>query len=935
MRCPVLIGRVRELELLRSALESACSGDGVVLLVGEAGVGKSRLLAELLAGPAADALVVRVGCLEADQAEPYALIVQLADALGGLALPFEHAPEAERQTRRVERAVRAGLQCMAGDRVLILAAEDLHWCDQPSLSVLLALAQRPGRCLLALSCRPGPLTPALAGFLAELGRLRPGSQIVLGALDRAEVVRMIRAILALDESVPGDLLDEIMAATEGVPFLVEEVVRSLVESGGLELSASGWRRRPGVPLQVPGSLRQVIEARLLRPPPEVVQVATLTAAIGHLSDLGLIRSLAGLDEATLLRSLRALTDAQILVTGPDGGLAFRHALTREAVLGRLLGLERQALHRTVAEALEREPTTPAPVLAFHWSRAGDVGRAAPHALQAARQAATLNAHREAIGQYEIALAGQAASETEILVEIGDHHAALSECEAAVLHYRRARSRLAVDGDTAGAAALSLRIGSAFADQKRRAEAQRHAEAALAGLPPGHPERWRAGLLLALQLSAQGEYGQAEAALRGTRDDAAGVGLLARLRVEYELGGVRAVQGDWTALERAATTVLDEAPDTSDDALALRHDAHAALGEMAFYRGQLERSSEQHRACLAIAERRGLLTDQVLARWSVAMRLYYLGRWSEMREALAEVQALGFAWMAELAPHFELWLDGCWEEAEAGWSRSWARLAREPDLEFQVGVVRYTTEVLLLLDRPAEALDLVDDLLARARAVGAASHELRLVSCEAAALARLGDPRAGAACEAGLSLARRAGARGCEGLLLRARALAHRAAGRWLEAFADCEASAALLEALGMAFEAALGHRESGLLRKARGRKGDRERAEASLRTARAHFLEVGAQRLVAEVDGLLDALTVNNRPSPRGASLSGREREVAELVAAGLSNRQIARRLVISEKTAAHHVGSILNKLGFGTRAEIAAYVARLPVAPDSPAINR
>jgi DNA-binding CsgD family transcriptional regulator len=139
----------------------------------------------------------------------------------------------------------------------------------------------------------------------------------------------------------------------------------------------------------------------------------------------------------------------------------------------------------------------------------------------------------------------------------------------------------------------------------------------------------------------------------------------------------------------------------------------------------------------------------------------------------------------------------------------------------------------------------------------------------------------------------------------------------------------------MSFEAALSYRELGLLRLAHGRKGDRERAEASLRQARALFQDVGSRRLVAEVDGLLDALGRDCAPSPRAGALSGREREVADLVAAGFSNRRIARRLVISEKTAAHHVGSILNKLGFGTRAEIAAYVARQPVAPGTPAINR
>jgi DNA-binding NarL/FixJ family response regulator len=101
------------------------------------------------------------------------------------------------------------------------------------------------------------------------------------------------------------------------------------------------------------------------------------------------------------------------------------------------------------------------------------------------------------------------------------------------------------------------------------------------------------------------------------------------------------------------------------------------------------------------------------------------------------------------------------------------------------------------------------------------------------------------------------------------------------------------------------------------------------------FLEVGAGRLVADVEGVLAAPDRGACSSPRAGALSGREREVAVLVAVGLSNRQIAGRLVISEKTAAHHVGSILNKLGFGTRAEIAAYVARQPATPGTQAINR
>ena len=283
--------------------------------------------------------------------------------------------------------------------------------------------------------------------------------------------------------------------------------------------------------------------------------------------------------------------------------------------------------------------------------------------------------------------------------MGDHHAALSECEEAVSAYRRARSCYAEQGDAARVADANLRIGMAYADQKRRGEAQRHAEAALAGLPIRHPERWRAGLLLALQLAAQGEYPRAEEALRRASCDSTGVDPHVRLRIDYELGGVRAVQGDWPALERAAQQVLDNVADDSDTALALRHDASAALGVAAYFRGELVTSIGHHRACLEIAERRGVHTDQVLARWSIGMRRSTSGAGREWRPILADVQALGFAWMAEVAPHFEQWLDGRWEEAGAGWCRSWRRMSAEQDLEFQVGAARYAADVLLLLDGP--------------------------------------------------------------------------------------------------------------------------------------------------------------------------------------------------------------------------------------------
>ena len=307
-----------------------------------------------------------------------------------------------------------------------------------------------------------------------------------------------------------------------------------------------------------------------------------------------------------------------------------------------------------------------PHLAFHWSRAGDIGRAAPHALRAARQAAALHAHREAIGQYELALAGAAAPEAEILVAIGDHHAALSECEAAVSAYRRARSLLRRAGDAARVA--------------ERQPADRHARTPIrsdAAKPSATPKRrwpdcrpatrsaggpaccWRSSSAPRANIRRPKRRCAAPALTQPASSCSPDCGSTTSWAAS---GPSRATGPRWSAPRPA---VLDEAADDSDDALALRHDAHAALGEMAFYRGQLERSIEHHRACLEIAERRGLLTDQVLARWSIGMRLYYLGRWASCAWRSPRSRRSGFAWMAEVAPHFELWLDGRWEEAERG------------------------------------------------------------------------------------------------------------------------------------------------------------------------------------------------------------------------------------------------------------------------------
>jgi DNA-binding CsgD family transcriptional regulator len=203
------------------------------------------------------------------------------------------------------------------------------------------------------------------------------------------------------------------------------------------------------------------------------------------------------------------------------------------------------------------------------------------------------------------------------------------------------------------------------------------------------------------------------------------------------------------------------------------------------------------------------------------------------------------------------------------------------------------------------------------------YEAELVPRELAALARLGDPDCAAACDVALRLTQQLGARPATAMILRARALAHRAAGRWPEAFEDSDRAAGAFAEMSMLYESAVTLREAGLIRLARGRRGDREKATEYLERGRQLFAEIGDRRDVEAIEGTLSAAGLAV-PTGRGPGpLSSREVDVAELVARGLSNREIAIQLFITEKTVAHHVGAILFKLGFSSRAEIAAYVAR------------
>ncbi|HEX6799040.1 MAG TPA: AAA family ATPase [Ktedonobacterales bacterium] len=384
--CPALIGRAPYLEAVTAQLRRASEGAGHTLLVsGEAGIGKSRVLAEV----EAEANRRGVACLagnayEADHDVPFAPLTDLlrgvlsgcsADDLERLlSLPSGRylpellpalaprvpgfSPDADDPDQRKQRLHAMLDEMLLGAAVgspALIAIEDVHWADETSLDYLLHLARRGAQrpVLLVLTYRSDEVHPILRHFLASLDRERLATEARLSPLDRAEVGDMLRAIFGLTRPPRADLVAALYELTEGNPFFIEEVLHILVAGGDIFFADGRWDRKPLDEIQIPRSVHDTVQRRALGLSADAARVLNLAAVLGRRFDFALLREVSGCDEAPLLDLLKELIAAQLLVEESDERYGFRHALTRQAVYAELLARERRLLHRGVAETVER------------------------------------------------------------------------------------------------------------------------------------------------------------------------------------------------------------------------------------------------------------------------------------------------------------------------------------------------------------------------------------------------------------------------------------------------------------------------------------------------------------------------------------------------------------------------------------------------------
>ncbi|MGW1803652.1 helix-turn-helix transcriptional regulator [Streptomyces sp. NPDC002078] len=417
---PVFVGRTDELDTLNDALARARAGEPQALLLGgEAGVGKTRLVEEFAAAAGPHAVVAVGGCVEIGaDGLPFAPFSTALRALRD-ALPEEFAAAAHGQEEELARLLpdlgEAGggrhdeqgmarlfeltarlLERVAAEHPVVLVLEDLHWADASTRHLLAYLFRtlRAGRLLVLASYRSDdihrrhPLRP----LLAELDRLRTVRRIELARFTREEVGRQIAGILAAEPD-PAQV-DEIFERSDGNAFFVEELAAAACE---------------GCCTGLTDSLRDLLLVRVEALPESAQRVARIVAEGGSTVEYRLIAAVAQLGEDDLIEALRAAVGANILTVTPAGdGYRFRHSLVREAVADDLLPGERSRLNRRYAEALESDPTlVPADArvmrLASYWYHAHDPAKALPAVLDASVVARRRHAYTEQLGLLERAM----------------------------------------------------------------------------------------------------------------------------------------------------------------------------------------------------------------------------------------------------------------------------------------------------------------------------------------------------------------------------------------------------------------------------------------------------------------------------------------------------------------------------------------------------
>jgi ATP/maltotriose-dependent transcriptional regulator MalT len=971
---PVLVGRSGPLAALETALAEAARGRPSAIMVGgEAGVGKSRLISEFgERSGGAGARVLIGGCLELGAESlpfaPFTAVLrelvrdigaagvaallpggsgrELARLLPEFGTPVGPDEAGEARARLFEQMLQM-LEHLAEAGPVVLVIEDMHWADQSTRDLLAFLIRNQGSLdgvLIVATYRSDDLhrTHPLRPLLAELDRIERVTRMDLGRLSRQDTGQLVAQLTGRE---PGDdLVAAVYRRAEGNPLFTEALVGNSESDSGL-----------------PESLHDLLMAGLRRLPEETQEVVRVASAGGERVGHGLLTAVTGLDGSALGRALRPAVAANVLRAESDG-YVFRHALIREAVHDELLPGERGQVHSRFAEVIAADPALVTPgqapgEQARHWHAAHDMPRALVSAWQAAGQAGRAVAYAEQLAMLSRVL--------ELWEQVPDAAERIGADHVAVLEETIRVAELAGEDDRgillakaalrevdAAAepvrAALLLRTRGYMKYHVGRTDYIEDLEEAVRLVPADPPSPARARVLEALaHITLRVHHGwdnpeyraaaeEAVTAARQAGDAATEAAALVTLACAEPVGG----NG------KRIREMLAQARTIATRARAFQPLLGAAITESDTLEGAglHEQAAEVARAGLAAAREYGVARTYgaVLAN-NVAEPLEALGRWDEAGEVIERAlrlfpPRLNRACMWRLAGDIALARGDL--TAAAGFAASIRSVTdgARYDPQYHLPLVRLEISLRLAQERPAEALSVLEDafdryamrespryawpvLLAGARACAVAARENPLGARAAALRGRLDAEAARFTVDGSFQQA-------CQ---LTFAAEANQAGdGTWDEAGQAWEAISQpypLASALVRSAEVALNA-------------GDRDGATSRLRRAFVQAQRLGARRLSDDITRLARRARISLDPGaddgapvpgPDRLGLTAREFEVLRLVAAGRSNREIAAELFISAKTASVHVSNILGKLGVTSRGEAAAAAHRLRLFDSFP----
>ena len=944
---PELIGRRAELAVLDAALTDAAGGAGrLVLVEGDAGVGKTRLV-QRFAERAAEsgAAVLTGGCLQLEADLPYA---PFAEALATIPSAFfAGQPGGDGRAGEFRRVAEA---IATAGRPVVLVLEDLHWADASTrdLLVFLQRALRHAPVLQVGTHRSGEIAGdhPVAGMVAELGRLPHCERLRLPPLDPAETTALARGLLGVEPAA--EMVKVLLTRAEGNPFFTEELV-------------AAWPARG----EVPQTVREVVITRLARLSPGARQLARLASVAGRTAGHDLLAGLAGLSQVDLDTAVRELIHhGQLVTTGENGsgdgggdGYAFRHALIREAIYADLLPGERRAAHGRVARLLDGRPgAASAAELAHHWDAAGEPAEALVASVRAGDAASAGFAPAEAHVHYERALRwwGSAAEPAELagvdldtLLERAAEAASLASRNPRAVELTRQRITELDEHTDPERVALAYAVLSyrawASADWPLSRQAN---ERALELIPADSPARVpilarRAGLAMLSSRHRQAiEHATALLPVAEAAGDRTSLarGLMVLGLCEVGLGHVEAGLGylrrhlavaDETREPRMLGVSYANHPealvwvDRPREALAMAREGVERAGQFGFDFYLLLIVGNQVRA---LAE---------LHRWDEAL---------DSSEDPSDPAADAFTRLPVDLTRADLYLKrGARAEATALLDRCAEVLTGQDDVQF--GTELSALQALLAIEerRWADARAAVAEGLRVAMSADNQHRAARLVAVGVRVEAAAVDDARASGAAADLEAARAAadavltaGSAHLAALESDGAVALPRTRRWWAVARAErtrlgtpspaAWASAAAESSHDRHLTAYARFREAEAVLLAR---GPRQRAVSALTAAAAVATELRAEPLAAMARALAErariplSAALPDQPPEDPLGLTAREAEVLDLLGRGLTNPEIAGELFISTKTASVHVSNILRKLGLKSRIQAAALAQR------------